>query len=75
MGTAFWIRRFLWVFTLAFLIIGTSQFLLRGRTLEDAALQGLIWAAIAASIFTATRLYRSRQGQHCALCQDTPIEP
>jgi hypothetical protein len=72
LGTVFWIRRFLWVFTLAFAIITASQFLLRGRTPGDAALQGLIWAGIAASVFTATRLYRSRKGQHCALCRDTP---
>jgi hypothetical protein len=72
MGTAFWIRRFLGVFALAFAIITASQFLLRGRTPADAALQGLIWAAIAAGIFTATRLYHSRRGVACALCRDTP---
>jgi hypothetical protein len=72
LGTVFWIRRFLSVFALAFAIITASQFLLRGRTPADAALQGLVWAGIAASLFTATRLYRSRKGQHCALCRDTP---
>jgi hypothetical protein len=72
MGTAFWIRRFLSVFALAFLVIAASQLLLRGRSPGDAALQGLIWAGIAASLFTATRLYRSRRGEACALCRDTP---
>jgi hypothetical protein len=72
LGTAFWIRRFLGVFALAFAIITASQCLLRGRTLADAALQGAVWAAIAAGLFTATRLYKSRRGEHCALCRDTP---
>jgi hypothetical protein len=72
MGTAFWIRRFLWVFALAFLVIGASQFVLRGRAPADAALHGLVWAVIAAVVFTATRLYHARQGRACALCKDTP---
>jgi hypothetical protein len=72
MGTAFWLRRFAWVFAIAFVVIAASQFLLRGRTLGDAALQGAIWAAIAATLFTATRLFKSRRGEACALCGDTP---
>ena len=72
MGTGFWLRRFTTVFALAFLVIGASQWLLRGRTPADAALQGVIWAAIAATLFTATRIYKSRRGEACALCRDTP---
>lgn len=72
MGTAFWLRRFTTVFALAFVVIAASQWLLRGRTPADAALQGAIWAAIAASVFTATRIYKSRRGEPCALCNDTP---
>ena len=72
MGTAFWLRRFAAVFILAFGVIATSQWLLRGRTPADAALQGAIWAAIAASLFIATRIYKSRRGEACALCNDTP---
>ena len=72
MGTVFWLRRFTTVFALAFLVISASQWLLRGRTPADAALQGVIWAAIAATLFTATRIYKSRRGEHCALCRDTP---
>lgn len=71
MGTAFWLRRFTIVFVGAFVLIGAAQ-LLRGRTLEFAALHGLVWAAVSATIFTGARLYQSRQGQHCAICRDTP---
>jgi hypothetical protein len=71
MTTQFWIRRFLQVFSLAFLIIATAQ-LLKGHRLAYAAIQAGVWSLIATSIFTASRIYQSRQGQHCALCRDTP---
>lgn len=71
MGPAFWIRRFLLVFALAFTLIALSH-LLRARGLDYALSQALIWGLISATVFTGTRLYRSRRGQHCALCKDTP---
>lgn len=71
MGPAFWLRRFLTVFAGAFLIIGAAQ-ALKGHTRRYATSQGVLWGGISASLFTATRLYRSRKGQACALCQDTP---
>jgi hypothetical protein len=72
MGTAFWIRRFLLVFVFAFIAIAGAQFFLRGRPIEPSITHGLLWAVVAAGIFTATRIYRSRRGQHCAICRDTP---
>lgn len=71
MGTAFWLRRFSIIFLGAFVLIGAAQ-LLRGRTFEFATLHGLGWAAVSATIFTGARFYQSRQGQHCAICKDTP---
>ena len=71
MGTPFWIRRFLFVFGIAFSIIGAAQ-LVQGESLNYAAIQALLWAAISASIFTGSRIYQSRKGRHCALCQDIP---
>ena len=68
MGTAFWVRRFLFVFGLAFLGIATGQ-LIQGRTFKYSLTQALFWAAISASIFTGSRIYQSRKGRHCALCQ------
>jgi hypothetical protein len=72
MGTAFWLRRFAWIYTIAFAVIGASQYLLRGRTPADAATQAAIWGGIAAVVFTAGRIRQSRRGEHCALCRDTP---
>jgi hypothetical protein len=73
-GIAFWLRRYLRVFSLAFVIIAAAQ-LLRGRAIEYALQHALLWAALAAGVFLATRLYRSRRGEHCALCRDTPEPP
>ncbi|MEG3193050.1 hypothetical protein [Lysobacter sp. D1-1-M9] len=71
MGTSFWVRRFLLVFGIAFTIIAAAQ-LVQGESLDYAATQALLWAAISASIFTGSRIYQSRKGKHCAICNDTP---
>ena len=72
MGTAFWLRRFAWIYAIAFFVIGASQYLLRGRTPADAAMQAAIWGGTAAIVFTVARFHQSRRGAHCALCRDTP---
>jgi hypothetical protein len=71
MGTAFWIRRFFLVWTVALLVIAGAQ-VLKGHTFADSATQGLLWATISAGVFVGARLYQSRKGQHCAICKDTP---
>jgi len=71
MGFSFWLRRFVTVLSGAFAVICIAQ-LLKGHDLAYSANQGLIWSLIAATIFTGSRIYQSRQGQHCALCKDTP---
>ena len=71
MGTVFWIRRFVLVFGGALVAIVGAQ-LLKGHTIAYAAVHGLLWAAISATVFTGARIFQSRQGQHCVLCRDTP---
>jgi hypothetical protein len=71
MGFSFWVRRFLTVLAGAFAVICIAQ-LLKGHDLAYSVIQGAIWALIAATIFTGSRFYQSRQGQHCVLCKDTP---
>ena len=74
MGTAFWLRRFLMVFAGGFVLIAGAH-LLRGRPLDYAVAEGVLWSAIAAGVFVAVRLYHSRRGRACALCGDTPVVP
>lgn len=71
MGKAFWVRRYLTVFALAFVMIAASH-LFRGRSLEHAVSEALLWSIITATVFTVARLYQSRRGQYCAVCRDTP---
>ena len=74
MGMAFWVRRFAVVFAAAFVLVAAAQ-LLRGHPTAVAASQGLVWTAVSTSIFIASRIHQSRQGRHCALCNDTPESP
>ena len=71
MGAVFWIRRVVLVFGGAWVVIVGAQ-LLKGHTIAYAAVQGLLWTAISATVFTGARIFQSRQGRHCALCRDTP---
>ncbi|MFA6954410.1 MAG: hypothetical protein WC538_00910 [Thermoanaerobaculia bacterium] len=71
MGKAFWIRRFFTVLLGAFVVITGAQ-LLRGHDLTHSMIEGAIWGAIAALVFTTSRYVQARKGQHCAICKDTP---
>jgi len=70
LGTVFWIRRFLTVFAIAFVVIGGAQ-LLRGHTFSYSLTEGLIWSTVSTIIFTGARMYHSYKGHHCAMCVDT----
>ena len=71
MGANFWVKRFLVVLAGGFAITCAAQ-LLKGHDVGYAVVQGALWGAIAASVFTISRLYQSSKGRHCAICKDTP---
>jgi len=71
MPLSFWIKRFVTVFLGAFAVLFVVGNL-KGSAFATAASESALWAGIAATIFIATRIYRSRRGQHCELCRDTP---
>jgi len=50
MGAAFWIRRFILVWTAAFVLIAGAQ-ALKGHDLAYALTQGLLWATISSAVF------------------------
>lgn len=66
----FWVRRFLWVTGIVFMILMAAA-LLRGRTLDTALTESFIWALVSSAIFTGARYYQARRGVACALCKDT----
>jgi hypothetical protein len=61
------LRWYATTFAVAFLVIATAH-LLRGRPLAYALSEALLWSAISAAIYTATRLYHQRRGTACAAC-------
>lgn len=69
MGAKFWVLRFLTVVAIAFFVIFAAQ-LVETNDFKYSAVQASIWSV--ASSILVTRIYRSRQGQHCAMCKDTP---
>ncbi len=71
MGISFWIRRFCFVSCLAFGGIALGQ-LLQRHSASDAFAHAALWAPLSALVFTVARLYQSRKGQRCDICQDTP---
>ena len=71
METVVWIRRFVLAFGTAALLITCAQ-VLRGHELGYALVQGLIWGAVSAAIFTYVRIRQVRKGLHCAVCADPP---
>ncbi len=73
MSKAFWIRRYLMVATLVFGVL-MAVALLKGRTLAVGAEDSLLWAAISAAIYVATRYHYAKKGIACAMCRDIPEE-
>lgn len=71
MGKAFWIRRFLVVWGLAFVVVALSQ-ILKGREPIYAVTEGGRWGLLSAAVFVTARVWQSRRKQHCAICRDTP---
>lgn len=67
----FWVRRFLWMTGIAFMILMAAS-LLRGRTVDRALSESFTWALVSAAVFTGWRYYQARKGVACALCEDTP---
>lgn len=69
-STEFWVKRFLWMTGIVFMILMAAA-LLRGRTMDTALTESFVWALTSAAIFTGWRYYQARKGVACALCKDT----
>lgn len=71
MGTSFWIRRAVTVFGMIAAVLFIVS-LIKGRGLLGSLEFAAVWASLSTAVFIAARLYQSRRGQHCELCQDIP---
>ncbi len=71
MGRSFWIKRFVTVAAVVFVVLMVVE-LFKGHTPDEALVNSAVWSLIAAAIFVAARIYHSRRGRACALCGDTP---
>lgn len=70
MGYKFWIIRALKVFTGVLIVLFIVQ-LLKQHSIEDSIFFAVIWSFLATSVFISTRIYKSRKGAECVLCNDT----
>lgn len=71
MGRAFWIKRFLTVSAGSFVVISAAQ-MLKGNGVPYSISQGVLWGVLTGTVFTVSRYFQARRGQHCAICKDTP---
>ena len=74
MGFKFWLFRATSVFTVIFFLLGIIYYF-KGYETQEAILSAVIWSFISTSVFICTRLYHSKKGRSCAICNDTPEKP
>lgn len=71
MGAWFWIKRFFLVYVGVSLVLLLSE-RIKGHGWRGALTFSALWAVITTTVFIATRMYYSRRGVACPVCQDTP---
>ncbi|MBU2883002.1 hypothetical protein KO525_18610 [Psychrosphaera sp. B3R10] len=74
MGIKFWFKRAAMVFSIVSMLLLLVE-LAKGHVFEQAILFALTWGAVSTAIFIGTRLYYTRKGVHCELCNDLPTKP
>ena len=71
MGYKFWIVRAIKVFIGMLVLLFIVQ-LLKQEPIEDSIIFAVIWSFLTTSVFIGSRVYQSRKGIECALCNDIP---
>ena len=71
MSTKFWVLRFIKVF-LGVLVFLFAVHLIKGHSTLESLSFAAFWALTATSIFVGSRIYQSRKGIACELCNDIP---
>ncbi|KAA1156129.1 hypothetical protein [Pseudoalteromonas fuliginea] len=71
MGFKFWFVRALKVFLGVAALLFIVE-LLKQHSVQEALIFACTWSSITTTIFICSRLYQSRKGVECALCNDIP---
>ena len=71
MGFNFWLVRALKVFLGVAAILFIVE-LLKQHSVQESLVFAFTWSSITTAIFICSRLYQSRKGVECALCNDIP---
>ena len=73
MGLNFWFLRFIKVFTGVFVLLFVIH-LIKGNKALESFYFAAVWAFLSTSVFVGSRIYQSRKGIACELCNDIPNE-
>ncbi len=71
MGYKFWIKRGLCLFVVILNVLFIIE-LLKQHSIEESIIFAITWSFLGTSVFIGTRLYYSRKGIECVLCNDIP---
>ncbi len=71
MGIKFWVLRFFKVFAGVFILLFAIH-LIKGNQILNSSIFAVIWAFLSTSVFVGSRVYQSRKGIACELCNDIP---
>jgi len=71
MGIKFWLLRFVKVFSGVFILLFVIH-LIKGNQILDSGIFAVIWAFLSTSVFVGSRIYQSKKGIVCELCNDIP---
>ena len=72
MGFRFWFVKTVKIFLVITVLLFIVQ-LLKQHSSQDSLIFAIMWSAITTAVFIGSRVYQSRKGVECALCNDTPI--
>lgn len=65
----FWVGRFGMAAALCFAVLAVV-YLLRGRPMQQALTEALMWACVTAAVYTGVLYRKLKAAQHCGLCRD-----
>jgi len=71
MGLKFWVLRFIKVFAGILILLFTIH-LIKGNEVLESFYFAVMWAFLSTSVFVGSRIYQSRKGIPCELCNDIP---